>query len=53
MNLPFNGLIYVQLQVIPLHSQKHEANDSARECVGRLFKKLSTPMARLVHSFGK
>jgi hypothetical protein len=52
MNIPFNGLVYVQLQIIPLHSQEHEANDSTRKCVGSLFNKLSTPLATLVHSFG-
>jgi hypothetical protein len=48
-NLPFDGLVYVRLQIILLHSQKHESND-ARERIRSLFDKFSTPLAWLVHS---
>ena len=49
-NLPFNKLLYVQLQIVLLYSQEHEVNNAARECIGSHFDKFTTPPARLVHS---
>jgi hypothetical protein len=51
LNVPFNGLAYVQLQIILLHSQEHEGNDVVRECVRRLLNQISTSLTRLVHVY--
>jgi hypothetical protein len=50
-NLPSNGLLYAQPQIILLYSHEHEANHAARECVGSHFNKLSSALARLVHFY--
>ena len=51
LNVPSNGLAYVQLQIILLHSQEHEGNDVVGECVRRLFNQISTSLTRLVHIY--
>ena len=51
-SLPLNCLFDTQLQIILLNSQEHDSNDAARELIGSLFNKLSTPLALLVHPCG-
>jgi hypothetical protein len=50
-NLPFNGLLYVQLQIILLYSQEYQCNRAARKGIGGHFEQISTPLATLVHSY--
>ena len=45
-------MFYAQLQIIPLNTQEHEGNGTARELIGGLFDKLITLLAVLVHSCG-
>ena len=49
-NLPFNSMLYVQLQIVLLYSQEHEVNNAARERIGCLFNKFTTLLVRFVHS---
>jgi hypothetical protein len=46
-----NCIVYAQLQIIFLNSQEHEGNYTARKFIASLFNKLSTLLARLVHSY--
>ena len=48
-NLPFNGLLYAELQVILLYSQKHEGNHVATECIGGHFNETGTSSSMLLH----
>jgi len=49
-NLLFNGLVYAQLQIIPLYSHKHEAENVTRERIGSHFDKSSALLAKDLHS---
>jgi hypothetical protein len=49
-NLPFDGMVYIQLQIVLLYSQEHEANDATRERIGSPVNKIRTTLAGLVHS---
>jgi hypothetical protein len=49
-NLPFNSVIYVQLQIILLYSQEDERG-AARKCLGSHVDKICTTLARPVHSY--
>jgi hypothetical protein len=49
-NLPFYSMPYVQLQIVLLYSQEHEVDSAAGECISSLVNKISTTLARLVHS---
>ena len=49
-NLPFNSVLYVQLQIILLYSQENERG-AARKCLGSHVDKTRTTLARFVHSY--
>ena len=51
-NSPSDGLLYAELEVIALYSQKHEGNCTRTECIGSHFNEISTPLIMLVHSYG-
>ena len=52
-NLPFDGLLDAQLQVILLYSHEHERNHTATKCVGCQFNKIINSFARHVHHWRK
>ena len=49
-NLPFNGLVYTQLEVIALYGYEHKGNYAPTECIGSHFNKIRTLLVRLMHS---
>jgi hypothetical protein len=51
-NLLFNSLVYAQLQIFPLYSHKHEAENVTRERIGSHFDKSSALLAKNLHSCG-
>ena len=50
-DLPFNGLLYIELQVVSLYGHKHEANDAVTQCIGRHFNQTSTSLSMLLHLY--
>jgi len=48
-NLPSDGLLYAELQVISLYSHKHEGNHAAAECISSDFNETSTSLSMLLH----
>ena len=50
-NLPFNGLLYTQLEVIALYGHEHKGHYAPTECISSRFNKDSTLLIRLVHSY--
>lgn len=49
-NIPLDGLIDAQIQIILLYSYEHEGKNAVAECIGSFFDELSTPLTSLVHS---
>ena len=47
--LPCNGLLYAELQVIPLYGHEHESNHAATECIGGNFNETITSLSMLLH----
>ena len=50
-NLPFNGLLYTQPQVISLYGHKHEDDDVVTECIGGHFNETSTSLSMVLHLY--
>jgi hypothetical protein len=50
-NLPSDGLLYTELQVIPLYSHKHEGNRAATELIGSQVNEISTSLSMLLHLY--
>ena len=50
-NLPFNGLLDTQLEVIALYSHEHKGDCAPTECISSRFNKASTLLIRPVHSW--
>ena len=50
-NLPFNGFLHAELEVIALYSYEHKGNYTPTKCIGRHFDKIGTPLIRLVHPY--
>ena len=48
-DLPFNGLLYAELQIIILYSQKHDGHRAATECIRRHFNKTGTSFSMHLH----
>jgi len=48
MNVPSNGLLHAELQILPLYCHKHEGNHVVTELVGGHFNEISTS-ALFVH----
>jgi hypothetical protein len=48
-NLPLNGLLYTELHVILLYSQKHEGHRAATECISSHFNETGTSLFMLLH----
>ena len=50
-NLPFNGLLYAEFEVIALYSHEHQGNYAVTKCIGGRFNKIGTLLIMLVHSY--
>ena len=51
-DLPSNGLLYTEFQVIPLYSDKHEGDRAVTESIGSHFNESSTLLSMLLHLCG-
>jgi hypothetical protein len=50
-NLPFNGLLYAELEVIALYGHEHKGNYAVTQCIGGHIDKISARLIMLVHSY--
>ena len=48
-DLPSNGLLYTEFEVIPLYGHKHEGNCIVTECIGGQFDETRTLLSMLLH----
>jgi len=48
-DLPSNGMLYTEFQVIPLYSHKHEGNRAVTESIGGHFNETSASLTMLLH----